>query len=143
MMNGRIMAVDPGEKRIGLAISDETGTIARGLCVLKHVSLQIDCGEIVNLAEKNEVVKIIVGNPLGMDGEERPQSRHAKKVADTITQLSDIPVILWDEHGSTQQARAIRLETGANRSRRGGHLDEVAAAVILQSWLESNEMDKS
>lgn len=142
-MSGRIMAVDPGEKRIGLAISDETGTLARGLCVLKHVSLRGDCAEIVHLAVQNKVVKIVVGNPIGVDGEETPQARHAKKFADTLAEIGGLPVVLWDEHGSTKEARAIRLEAGANRSKRRGHLDEVAAAVILQSWLDSNNMDES
>jgi putative holliday junction resolvase len=131
------MAVDPGEKRIGLAISDETGTLARGLAVIKHVSLKVDCFEILALAQEYEVKSIIVGNPVGEDGEERPQTRHAKRIAETLSALSGLPVTLWDESGSTQTARALRLDAGANRQKRGSHLDEVAAEVILQSWLDA------
>lgn len=140
-MTGRIMAVDPGEKRIGLAISDETATLARGLCVIKHVSLKQDCLDIAKLAQRNAVSKIIVGSPMGENDEERPQTRHAQKVAELLAECSGLPVELWDESGSTVRAREIRLESGANRIKRGGHLDEVAAAVILQSWLEEHQED--
>ncbi len=140
-MSGRIMAVDPGEKRIGLAISDETGTLARGLCVIKHISLKQDCLEIAKVAQNNAVTKIIVGSPMGDNGEERPQMRHAQKVADVIAEYSNLPVELYDESGSTQKAREIRLQAGANQKNRGGHLDGVAAAVILQNWLEANHED--
>ncbi len=140
-MTGRILAVDPGEKRIGLAISDETGTLARGLCVIKHESLKQDCLEIAKLAQSNSIARIIVGSPLGENNEERPQTRHAQKVAEELAKCSGLPVELYDESGSTQKARDIRLEAGAIQKNRGGHLDEVAAAVILQNWLEEHFED--
>lgn len=140
-MTGRVMAVDLGEKCIGLAISDETATLARGLCVIKHVSLSQDCLEISKVAHNNAVTKIIVGSPMGDNNEERPQTRHAQKVAEALADSSGLPVELGDENGSTRKAREIRLETGANRDRRGGHLDEVAAAVILQTWLDEHHED--
>ena len=140
-MTGRVMAVDPGEIRIGLAISDETATLARGLCVIKHVSLKQDCVEIAKLAQSNSVTRIIVGSPLGENDKERPQTRHAQKVAEMLGECAGLPVELWDESGSTVRAREIRLENGANREKRGGHLDEVAAALILQSWLEEHQED--
>jgi putative holliday junction resolvase len=140
-MTGRIMAVDPGEKRIGVAISDETGTLARGLSVINHVSLKQDCLEIVKIAQTNDIIKIIVGSPMGENNDERPQTRHAQKVAESLAESSRLPVELWDESDSTKQARAFRLEAGVKRERRGGHLDEVAAAVILQSWLDSHLED--
>ncbi|PKN99901.1 MAG: Holliday junction resolvase RuvX [Chloroflexi bacterium HGW-Chloroflexi-4] len=140
-MTGRIMAVDPGEKRIGLAISDETATLARGLGVIKHVSLKQDCIEITELAKKNEATRIIIGSPIGENNEDRPQTRHAQKVAEMLAEVSGLPVELWDENGSTNRAKEIRLESGAKRDKRGGHLDEVAAAVILQTWLEEHHKD--
>lgn len=140
-MTDRIMAIDPGEKRIGVAISDETGSLARGHSVIKHESLKLDCQKIAELAHLNGVSKIIVGNPIGEDGEERPQTRHAQKVAESLAECSDLPVELWDESGSTQKARQNRLEAGVKRDKRGGHLDEVAAAVILQSWLDGRIED--
>jgi len=135
------MAVDPGEKRIGLAISDETCTLARGLSVIKHESLRLDCLEIAKLANANGVKKIVVGSPIGDADEERPQMRHAQKVAESLAECSGLPVELWDESGSTLKAREYRLEAGVKRDKRGGHLDEVAAAVILQSWLDDHIED--
>lgn len=143
-MTGRVLAVDPGEKRIGLAISDETATLARGLLVLKHKSLMEDCHMIINIAVENNVDRIIVGVPESDDGEERPQSRHAKKIATALSELTSTPILLWDESDSTRMARTLRLESGANRKSRSGHLDAVAAAIILQSWLDwqNKEDDK-
>lgn len=133
------MAVDPGSKRIGVAISDETGTLARGLTVINHISLQEDCSKVSRLALENEVKLILIGNPLSDDGEERPQTRHATKIAEELAEVSGLPVKLVDEYGSTQQARTIRQTAGVNRAKRSGHLDQVAAAVILQKWLDSNQ----
>ncbi len=130
------MAVDPGEKRIGLAISDPTCTIARTLAIVNHVSLNSDCEEIARLARENEVIQIIVGAPFEESGEIRPQVRHAQIISDTLHLLTNLPVILWDEHGSTQQAQKARISMGTNRKKRGGHLDDLAAVIILQTYLD-------
>jgi len=140
-MTGKVMAVDPGEKRIGLALSDETATLARGLVVLRHRSLKEDCQEIINIAAANNVNKIIVGVPESDDGEERPQTRHAQKIVTTLSELTSKPIILWDESDSTRMARSVRLESGARRKTRSGHLDAVAAAIILQSWLDWKKIE--
>ncbi len=132
----RILAIDPGEKRIGVAISDPTMTIASPLTVLKHVSMAIDAAQIAQLAVENDVTTIVVGQALGADGEETPASRHANKLADAIRTQVLIPVNLWDESGSTQTARQAKIELGLSRGRRSGHMDELAAVVILQSYLD-------
>lgn len=132
----RILAIDPGEKRIGVAISDPTMTIASPLTVLKHVSMAIEAAQIAQLAAENDVTTIVVGQALGADGEETPASRHANKLADAIRTQVLIPVNLWDESGSTQTARQAKIELGLSRGRRSGHMDELAAVVILQSYLD-------
>ncbi len=131
------MAVDPGEKRIGVAVSDETGCLAKPVTVLRHNSLFEDVKKIVQVIEKYGVVEVIVGCTVGSDGSEISQTRHAQKIADEIHTVAGVPVILWDEWGSTKAARAARLESGAKRSKRSGHLDDVAAALILQSYLDA------
>ena len=141
-MNGRIMAVDPGEKRIGVAISDETCSLARGLTVVAHVSMKADCEKLVQLAKQNDVSVIIIGNPINESGEERPQNRHAMRVAETLAELSGLRTVLWDESGSTKGAQSIRRQMGGSRDKRSGHLDEVAAALILQSWLDTIHEDE-
>ena len=135
-MNGRILAVDPGEKRIGIAISDPTGTIARALTVIKHVSMQADCTEISRLAVENEAAKIIIGEAVGDEDETTPQMRHARKMADVLLQESGAMVELWDESSSTQIARQARIAMNVNRKKRSGHMDDLAAVVILQDYLD-------
>lgn len=139
-MAGRILAVDPGEKRIGLALSDESGTIANPLRVLRHVSLAIDAASIAQIAREEEAVKIIVGCAYGLDITETPSSRHAARLAQAIISQIDVPVILWDESGSTKSAQEGRWVVGARRSKRLGHMDELAAVVILQSYLDSGQV---
>ncbi len=137
-MQGRILAVDPGEKRIGIAISDPTGTLARPLQVIRHMARAADAAEIARLAAENAAVLIIIGTALDDENQPTPQSRHAEKLAEAICAVTALPVELWDESGSTQAARAARIAMGVSRRKRSGHLDEVAAAVILQSYLDAH-----
>lgn len=135
----RILAVDPGEKRIGIALSDPSGTIASPLGVVNHSSRLIDAASIAELAKTNQAERIIVGQSLDEDGNPTPSSRRADKLAKAIRSQSDIPVEMWDESFSTQTARLARIETGAPRHKRKGHLDEMAAVVILQSYLDMRD----
>jgi len=137
----RILAVDPGEKRLGLAISDPTQTIANPLEVLSHVSRQIDAATIAKLAEEYGAEKIIVGQALDEDGQPSPQGRRAARLAAALRTQTTMPVILWDESGSTQEARAARLALSASKKKRQraikNHLDELAATFILQTYLDA------
>jgi putative holliday junction resolvase len=133
----RILAVDPGEKRLGVAISDPTATIANPLAVVKHIARAVDAASIARLAEENEAGLIVVGQALDSEGEETAQSRRAARLAEAIRQQTSLPVVMWDESGSTQAARAARISMGVSRRKRAGHLDDLAAAVILQSYLDA------
>lgn len=139
-MNGRILAVDPGEKRIGLAISDPTQTIANPLMVIYHVARTVDAALIAQIAVDHEVKRIIVGCPYDMDGQSGPQARKSERLAEAIRTQTDLPVELWDESGSTQEARNARISMGVKRSKRTGHLDELAATFILQNYLNSTNV---
>lgn len=133
----RILAVDPGEKRIGVAISDPTGTIASPIGVIKHVSRPVDAAAVAELARQNQVEAIIIGRSLDEDGLPTPSSRRADRLAEAIRLQCEITITFWDESFSTQAARAARVEMGTRRSKRTGHLDEMAAMVILQSYLDT------
>jgi len=133
----RILAIDPGEKNLGIALSDPSGTIANPLQVLKHVSRAIDAVAIAQIAAEHQVGLILVGQALDDEGRSTPQSRRAFRLAAVIRTQSDLPVELWDEYGSTQAARAARLVMGASRRKRGGHLDDLAATYILQTYLDA------
>jgi putative holliday junction resolvase len=134
----RILAVDPGEKRLGIAISDPTATIANPLTVLKHVSRPLDAATIAQLALEQQAGKIIVGQALDDDNNPTPEGRKAARLAEAIQQQTDLPVELWDESGSTQSARQARRSMGVSRKKRSGHMDDLAATVILQSYLDAH-----
>ena len=135
---GRVLGIDPGEKRLGVALSDPTGTIANPLKVLKHISREEDAETIIKLAADHAAVTIVVGQAVNWDGEVSFQGRKAARLAGAIRAKTDIPVKLWNEYGSTQAARDARIAMGVSREKRGGHLDELAATVILQNYLDAH-----
>ena len=132
----RILAVDHGEKRIGLAISDSTGTIANPLKVIAHVSRLIDAAQVADIAMQRQVELIVVGQSFAEDGKPNLAGRRAERFAETLKTQTQISIMMWDESFSTQSARAARIEMGASRKKRAGHLDELAATIILQSYLD-------
>jgi putative Holliday junction resolvase len=139
----RILAVDPGEKNIGLAISDPNALFARPLMVLSHVSRAQDAVEIGRLAVEHDVAEIIVGQALDLDGQPTFEGRRSARLAAAIRQVVSVPVRLWDESGSTRIARRVQIQRGVSQSQRRGHLDEIAAAVILQDYLDAQSSRRS
>lgn len=133
----RILAVDHGEKIIGLALSDETATIASPLKALKHISRAVDAAQVAAAAAQNNVKLIVVGQSFDEDGNPNPAGRRAARFADELKNQTNIPIELWDESFSTQDARAAQIQLGVSRKKRAGHQDMFAAAVILQSYLEA------
>lgn len=135
----RILAVDPGEKRIGLAISDPTGNIANPLKIIQHISRAIDAANIASIAAEWEAERIIIGAVFDDRGGPTPQSRHAARLAEAIGSQTNLPIELWDESGSTQAARAASIAMGIparKRRQSHGHLDDIAATYILQTYLD-------
>lgn len=127
-MKSRVLAIDPGEARIGLAVSDPLHVIARPLKVIKHVSRQSDAEAILLEAAEHEVGTIVVGIALDMQGEVGPQARRALRLVEMLRALTDMPVETWDESGSTQAA-----------GKRDERTDARAAAVILQEYLDARD----
>jgi len=134
----RILAVDPGSKRIGLAISDATGTIANPLTVLNHVSRLLDSAAVADLAKTMGAGLIVIGQSLDDDGHPTFEGRWAGRFAEALKTQTDLPVIFWDESFTTQDARAARIAMGVSRKNRLGHLDSIAATILLQSYLDAN-----
>lgn len=135
-MEGRVLGVDPGSVNIGIAVSDPLGMAAKPLTVVKHVSVEKDCQVISEICREQQVSLVVVGQALGADGEMTPQGRHAQKLANILANTIAVPILLWDESGSTQQAKSTQREMGVARKKRSGHLDAHAAAVILQNYLD-------
>ncbi len=131
----RILAIDHGEKRIGLAISDSTGTIANPLKVIEHVSRVIDAAQVADIAMQNQVEFIVVGQSFDVEDKPNLAGRRAARFAEALKVQTQIPIVMWDELFSTQSARSARIEMGVSRKKRAGHLDELAATIILQSYL--------
>jgi putative Holliday junction resolvase len=135
----RILAVDPGSKNIGLAISDLSGTIANPLMVIKHISREKDADLIIDQANRNNVVKIIVGQSINdEDGKPTFEGRRSARLVGAIAQRTSVPVELWNEGFSTQDAKQARTMMKASRIKRSGHLDQLAATIILQTYLDNN-----
>ncbi len=133
----RILAVDHGEKRIGLALSDPNAILASPLKVIEHVSRLVDAAQVADLAAQNEVGLIVIGQSFDEEGQPNLAGRRAARFAEALQTQTQIPVRLWDESFSTQDARATRIAMGVGRKQRGGHLDELAAVMILRSYLEA------
>lgn len=135
----RILAVDHGEKRIGLALSDPTATIASPLQVIKHVSRLIDAAQVAEIATQHATELIVIGQSFDEEGNPNLAGRRAAKFAEALKEQTQIPVELFDESFSTQDARATRIEMGVSRKKRAGHMDELAAVMILRSYIEERK----
>ncbi len=122
----RILSIDPGDVRIGVAVSDPTRTIVRPLTVLIHASRAVDAQAISDIAEEQDAAVILVGLPLDQDGRHGPQARKSQKLALSISEHSDREVVFWDESGSSQAA-----------GKRDRMHDARSAAVILQDYLNA------
>jgi putative Holliday junction resolvase len=148
---GRILAVDHGEKRIGIAISDELGILARPLCILTPLARE-RVHAVAALIHEQQATEVIVGLPRTLRDEIGPQARRVERFATELQRAVSVPVRLWDERYSTAEATA-RLTAGhpgfggkrsAGRRDRGRlRVDAAAAAVILQEYLDSRRSSRS
>lgn len=132
------MGIDPGEKNIGIALSDPSGTIANPLTVLPHIQRKLDAAAIIKLAEFHQVELIVIGQALDADNQPTLQGRRSARLAGAVRAKSNFLVVLWDESDSTLEARKARQAMEVRRNQRRGHMDELAATVILQSYLDAH-----
>lgn len=137
MPRGRILGLDLGEKRLGVALSDPSGTVASPLATVPHRSRREDVERIVALSREHEVTAVVVGWPRNMDGTSGPPARRAEVFAQALGRALSVPVELWDERLSSVAADRALLEADVTRRRRRDLRDRVAAALILQGWLDA------
>lgn len=135
----KVLAVDPGEKRLGIAISDPSGTLARPYCVINHQARAKDAQKIVEIAKEEGVQMIVVGWALDSDGGIGYRARKSQRLAKAIETICNLPIKMWDESYTTQKAIESRIKLGLSRKRRTGHLDDLAASILLQDFLMNNE----
>jgi len=132
----RIMALDVGDKTIGVAISDAMQLIPQGKPTLKRTNLDADIERLRLLVQENEVHKIVIGEPLHMDGRPSPQSRKTAKFARRLQQATQVPIVMWDERLTSFAAEQHLEEMGMKWRERRRHVDKMAAMLILQSYLD-------
>ncbi|HLE44395.1 MAG TPA: Holliday junction resolvase RuvX [Methylomirabilota bacterium] len=133
---GRVLGLDLGDVRIGVAISGPDRKVAVPLGTV-HTGAPADLKAIARIVQESEVTLVVVGNPLRMSGETGTRARHAEEFASALRQFLSVPVVLHDERLSTAEAERALKEAGAGRRERRRAVDRSAAAVILQSYLDA------
>ena len=135
-MAGRILAIDFGLKRMGLAISDALGVTAQGLPTLERTRLEDDLRQIQQLVEEHGAERVIVGNPVSHAGTETAMSRQAAAFAEKLRRRLTCPVELWDERLTSAEANRMLRSSGMGIEKRRRAVDRVAASLLLQSYLD-------
>ena len=133
---GRLMGLDLGTKTIGVAISDTGQTIATGLETVKRTKFTSDAIRLEEIITEHEIIAIIIGLPLNMDGTEGPRIQSTKAFALNFSKKTHLPLIYWDERLSTQAVERTLLEADSTRKRRKEVIDKLAATYILQGALD-------
>lgn len=136
MAASRILALDPGTKRIGVALSDELGWTAQPLETFVRKSLDADLTHIKELVRRHEVREIVVGMPVQLNGRAGPAAQGAQRFLEAVRAAVGIPVVAWDERLTTKAAEQMLIEADVSRKKRKGAVDRVAAALLLKSYLE-------
>jgi len=136
----RILGLDVGERRTGVALSDTMGWLASPLTVLRCSSREAELDQVVELVRSNNVERVIVGYPRSLNGTVGPQAQIVDSYVDKLRARLSVPVVTWDERLSTAQAERLIHESGKRVSR--DRIDAAAAAVILQSYLDAMALGK-
>lgn len=140
----RVLGVDLGEARIGLALSDPLGVTAQPLETLVRQGARADLAEVARIAREREVRAIVVGLPLRLDGDEGPAAEAARRFARRLEgRLPGVRLEFWDERLTTVLAERTMISGRARRARRRERVDTVAAVLILQSWLDAHRHEQA
>src|SRR5262249_31502533 len=137
MKNMRVMALDVGDRNIGVAISDDLLLTAQPRPTLRRKNLKSDIEVLRRMALENDVQEIVMGQPLHMDGKPSTQSDKVARFSEELRKVVGLPIIPWDERLTSFEAEQHLRQLGMNWRRRREHVDKIAAMIILQSYLES------
>jgi putative Holliday junction resolvase len=139
----KYLALDVGDKTVGVAISDELGTLARGLFTLERVGIRKDCGKIIDCIRENNCSVVVVGLPLNLDGTDSVQTEKVREFEKMLSNklrsvaLQDVLVEFYDERWTSKIADRVMMDAGVSRAKRDEIIDQQAAVIILQDYLES------
>ena len=136
------MALDVGNKRIGVALSDELQILAQPLYTIHRKGIERDIEEIVKIINDNNVEEVIVGLPKNMDGTTGFQGEKTIKFAEVLRRSTDRPLIMWDERMTTISARRIMIENDVKQKDKKNLVDTIAAVVILETYLSRKNMER-
>ena len=134
--HARLMGVDLGTKTIGLALSDVERRIATPLETIRRTKFTLDAARMIKLAEQFDISAYVFGLPLNMDGSEGPRVQSTRSFINNLGNLTDMPVVFWDERLSTAFVQRALIEQDASRAKRAEVVDRMAAAYILQGALD-------
>lgn len=132
----RVLGLDVGERRIGLALSDATGLIATPLLAIERTGLDSDVRQVLEAASNHQAERIVVGVPVSLSGQVGEQARSVREFVRTLRTATALRVDTWDERLSTVEAERRLREAGGKPSREHGRLDAASAAIILQAYLD-------
>lgn len=132
----RAMGLDVGTKTVGVAVTDELGLTAQPVTVVRRKNLRVDLDQLVELATERAVDRFVLGLPLNMDGSEGPRAEVTRKFGEALAKASNLPIIYQDERLTTVAAQRALLEGDVSRQKRKEVVDQVAAVLILQGWLD-------
>jgi len=133
--SGRVLALDVGKKRIGLAVSDELGLTAHGIDTLARTRIREDIAALQQVANNYHVHTLLVGKPLHMSGDESRQSEYTREFAERLSKTLRLPVVYWDERLSSKEAERLMREGGASLLQSRQAVDRMSAVLILESYL--------
>jgi len=136
-MIGAALAIDLGDKTIGLAVSDGLGITAQGLETLARHGGHRDFDALRAVCQEREVARIVVGLPRNMDGSEGPRAAKSRAFAHSLRVALELPVFFWDERFTTAEAERLLIAADVSRAKRAKVIDKLAAQLILQGWLEA------
>ena len=131
----RLLGIDPGKKRVGIAISDENKLVSTPLKTIKKKNTNL-INEILKIIKENNIKGIVVGNPINMDGSKGPSSQSAKDFAKNLSNTISIPIVMWDERLSSRAAFNLSGSLDINTSKKVEKLDQNAASFILQGAID-------
>ena len=140
---GRIVALDLGSKRVGVAVSDPLGLTAQGLAVVVRRADREFCAVIGRVLGEYDAERLIIGLPLALNGTEGPAAQTARQCAASLEAALTVPVDLWDERLTTVQAERVMVDAGVRRAKRRANIDKLAAVLILQSWLDAHRQEET
>ena len=138
--HGQILALDVGDRRIGVAISNETRTMAIPHTVVERQNREDDLNRLCDMVRETEAKMLVVGLPLNMDGTEGPKAHQIRRLISRLKGRLEIPVTTWDERLTTVAAEKMLVERGMRRKKRKGVIDTVAAQLILQNFLDHKNL---